>query len=234
MSRTVPMIAVIAASLGGISSAHADVFTFDALTFKPYMLGTPGYLNATDVTPAGANYRLMKGEWDEPGTSWIVEGSVKFQEYQEGGVEGIDLTLGHHVNIDSPVSEMRWKFQGQFDLAAGSGVDLGWNRMDWVQGFEEVAVEGQIGGASVSKVLKPTSAAEGNILSGALSTASGVQTFEFTVTTKGGILGGDFDTPLANIYLQLRSLGSGDPVPGGAVGLMALLGLPLAGTRRRR
>ena len=221
----------------GLTAADADVFSFDPLTYKPYLSTTPGYLDAVDVTPQGANYRLMKGSWQETATSWVVEGSVKFQEYQLGGgsTEGINLTLGHHSNISGdPLAEMRWKFQGQFGQAQGSGVDLGWNSLDWVSGFEEVVVSGEIGGVVFTEIIRPSSAAEGNILNGALAGISGTQSFEFTVITKGGFLGGDFETPLANIYLQMRQLGEGEPVPGAAVGLMSLLGLPLAGIRRRR
>jgi hypothetical protein len=229
-------IAGLVVFLGGLTAADADVFSFDPLTYKPYFDTTPGYLDASDVTPHGANYRLMKGSWQSPGTSWVVEGSAKLQEYQldGGSTEGINLTLGHHSNIDDPVSEMRWKFQGQFGQAQGSGVDLGWNSLDWVSGFEEVVVSGEIGGVVFSKIIRPSSAGEGNILNGALTGISGTQSFDFTVTTKGGIVGGDFETPLANIYLQMRQLGEGEPVPGAAVGLMSLLGLPLAGIRRRR
>ena len=221
---------------GGLTVVDADVFSFSPLTYKPYITTNPGYLDAVDVTPQGANYRLMKGSWQETATSWVVEGSVKFQEYQLGGgsTEGINLTLGHHCNIDSPRSEMTWKFNGQFDQTQGSGIDLGWNSLDWVSGFEEVVVSGEIGGVVFNEIIRPSSAAEGNILEGALAGISGTQSFEFTVATIGGILGGDFETPLANIYLQMRHLGEGEPVPSAAVGLMSLLGLPLAGIRRRR
>ena len=236
---------IASALLGG--AAQADVVSgvvLDATRFRAYIGETSGGVSpwsyATETTHSG-NATTDTFRWKRTDHDDSIKGRVRYTEYSDSTKSGMNFRIEQTTELShSTTAALEYEFAGVVNYNSEEFVNFGFNGLEWLGSLEKIRVEGTFTPGvpnEPDRTFDQTytrdntpSGSEVSILSG--FGQGGQDNWSFSIKVKAYGLNTD-TAPFINFYLGSYADGA-IPVPGPAMMLSMVLGVPGLARGRRR